>query len=305
MSVTELKKPIAAYLRRKLPRSGYQVLRTGFYGARTAVGRNPGRGHLLPDFLIIGTAKSGTTTLHGWLSEHPFVVPAVKKEVHFFDYDWQRGVDFYRTHFPTERERDEFSLAHGRAFLTGETSPTYISHQWAPVRIAKVLPGAKLIVAFRNPIDRAYSQFQMARREDEEPFDSFADAVAAEPARLAAELARSRRDARYVSWPLGNWSYLYRSSYAEQVERWFELFPREQFLFIDSHVLEARPQEALDETYAFLGLPAHANVDLENLHVAPRYDPIPADVRAQLADHFRPHNERLYELVGIDFGWEA
>ena len=67
--------------------------------ARSA-GRNPGRGRLLPDFLIIGTAKSGTTTLHGWLSEHPFVEPAVKKEVHFFDYDYYRGVDWYRSHFP-------------------------------------------------------------------------------------------------------------------------------------------------------------------------------------------------------------
>jgi hypothetical protein len=295
---------VARNLRRRLSNRQYDFVRRRYYDARVVARRNPGRGRLLPDFLVIGTAKSGTTTLHGWLSEHPFVEPAVKKEVHFFDYQFYRGLDWYRSHFPFAQERGRFERELGRGFLTGEASPTYISHEWAPSRIAKTLPHAKLIVAFRNPVDRAYSQFQMSRREEEEPLEAFAEAVAAESGRLESERERVRRDSHYDSWSIGCWSYLMRSRYAEQVERWLALFPREQFLFIGTEALEARPQDALDQTYAFLGLPPHVNADLGHLHVAPRYDPIPADVRAELGAYFRPHNERLYELVGIDFGWE-
>src|SRR5207248_7599894 len=152
----DLRRRVDRKLRRSLPRPLYHFGRSRYYDVRALAGRNPGRGRLLPDFLIIGTAKSGTTTLHGWVSEHPFVVPAVTKEVHFFDYEFYRGFDWYRSHFPLASAREEHVREHGRPFLTGEASPTYISHQWAPDRIAEALPDVKLIVAFRNPIDRAY-----------------------------------------------------------------------------------------------------------------------------------------------------
>jgi hypothetical protein len=291
-------------LQHRLPRPVYHFARRRYYGGRAIVGRNPGRGRLLPDFLIIGTAKSGTTTLHAWLGEHPFVEPPVQKEIHFFDYEYYRGVDWYRSHFPTETARRAFGQEHGRPFLTGEASPTYISHEWAPSRIAKVVPNARFIVALRNPVDRAYSQFQMSRRELEEPLDSFADAVAAEDARLAPEHERLRTDPRYNSWAIGCWSYLLRSRYADQVQRWLTLFPRDQFLFVKAEELESNPQSTLDTVYAFLGLPPHANAQLEHLHVAPRYEPIAPELRAELAEYFRPSNDRLAELVGVDFGWD-
>src|SRR5581483_5146050 len=123
--------------------------------------------------------------------------------------------------------------------------------------------------------------------------------------RLEPEHARSRADRRYNSWPLGCWSYLWRSDYAVQVERWFRLFPRDQFHFVATERLESEPQQALDGVYEFLGLPPYENDDLKPLHVAPKYDPMPSDVRAELAEYFRPRNERLSELVGIDFGWDS
>jgi hypothetical protein len=302
---TSLKQRVDRHLRHRLPRPVYHFVRSRYYDGRTTARRNPGRGRLLPDFLIIGTAKSGTTTLHGWLSGHPFIEPAVKKEVHFFDYDYYRGVDWYRSHFPTEQARGAFEREHGRPFLTGEASPSYISHEWAPSRIAKTLPRVKLIVAMRNPVDRAYSQFQMSRREAAEPLESLADAVAAEEERLRGECERLRADPRYNSWPIGCWSYLLRSRYAEQVERWLELFPREQFLFVKTEDLESNPQGSLDSVYAFLDLPPYANQQLTHLHVSPAYESIPPAVRAQLAAYFRPHNERLCRLLGVDFGWDG
>jgi hypothetical protein len=291
-------------LRHLLPRPAYQVAVGRYYAARKLVGRNYGRGRLLPDFVIIGAAKAGTTSLYGWLSRHPYVAPATLKEVHYFDYNYYRGEDWYRRHFPLASERAAFAAEHGRPFLTGEASPSYITHDRAPQRLARDLPRAKLVVALRNPVDRAYSQYQMSRRENEEPLDSFAAAVDAEQDRLAPELARTRVDRRYQSWPIGCWSYLMRSRYAEQLERWFALFGREQFHFVTLEELSENPQRALDGLHGFLGLPPHVYDDLPRLHGGGYESSVDPATRERLSEYFRPHNERLYALLGRDLGWE-
>ena len=238
-----------------MPRPAYLFVRRRYYDSRVVVRRNPGRGRVLPDFIVIGAAKSGTTSLYGALIDHPFVMPCVTrdehflntKEVRFFDYNFYRGPDWYRSHFPSERTRREFEFEHGRPFLTGEASPSYISNYWAPRRMRKLLPEAKLVAVLRNPVDRAYSQFQMSRRQGLEEIESFEEAAAAEEERLRPEVARMAADPRYNSWDFGAWSYLARSRYAEQLERWLGLFPRDQFLFIKAEDLFARSdQDARD-----------------------------------------------------------
>jgi hypothetical protein len=299
-------------LSRHLPRPAYLFVRNRYYNARTLLHRNPGRGHVLPDFIIIGAAKSGTTSLYGSLCKHPFVVPCVTesdhfgdtKEVRFFDWKFERGKDWYRSHFPLEQERVEFVRDNGRPFLTGEASPSYISHLWAQRRIRQMLPKVKLIAVLRNPVDRAYSQFQMSRREGVEPLESFEDAIAQEEDRLRPELARMSADPLYNSWDFGSWSYLGRSRYAEQLERWLEVFPRDQFLFLKAEDLFVQPETVLDAVHEFLGLPSSRPDEIPRLNTADEYDTLAPETRAQLSEYFRPHNERLYELVGIDFGWE-
>jgi hypothetical protein len=291
-------------LRHSLPRPAYQAAVGRYNGVRALTGRSPGRGRLLPDFVIIGAAKAGTTSLYGWLSEHPFVAPASTKEVHYFDYNHYRGEDWYRAHFPLALDRDAFAEVHGRPFITGEASPPYIAHCWAPERLARLLPHAKLLVNVRDPVDRAYSQFQMSRREGEEPLESFAQATAVEDERLDPERARMRADPSYNSWPIGCWSYLLRSRYAESLERWFELFGRDQFHFVALEDLSARPGETLDAVHEFLGLPAYRPENLPHLHSGAYASSVDPETRARLQEYFRPHNQRLYEIVGRDLGWE-
>lgn len=299
-------------LRARLPRPVYRFLRRRGYDARILVRRNPGRGRLLPDFIVIGAAKSGTTSLYADLAKHPYVVPCITqdawflgtKEVHYFDYNFDRGRDWYRSHFPLERERVEFAAQHGRPFLTGEASPSYISHLWAPERIRRTLPDVKLIAVLRDPVERAHSHFEMSRREGVEPLESFEDAVAQEEERLAPEFERMRRDRGYHSWNFGCWSYLARSRYAEQVERWLELFPREQLLFLKAEDLFSAPAETHAAVHEFLGLPAVPSEQAAKLNAGGEYAGLSPETRAKLQDYFRPHNERLYELIGADFGWE-
>lgn len=302
---------VDARLSRTLPRPTYLFLRRRYYDARVVVRRNPGRGRLLPDFIIFGAAKSGTTSLYEALAAHPFVEPCVAedaqfsntKEVRFFDYNYSRGRDWYRSHFPLESSRRAFEREHGRPFLTGEGSPSYISNLWAPSRIREMLPEVKLIAVLRNPVDRAYSHFRFSKRAGDDECDSFAEAIAREDERLRPELRRMAADPRYNSMNFGSWSYLARGRYAEQLERWLALFPREQFLFLKAEELDDDPQQTLETSYEFLGLLPH-RPEVGRLNVSPPHDSMPNDVRESLVDYFRPHNERLYELIGTDFGWE-
>jgi hypothetical protein len=294
---------VDARVKSALPRPAYRSLVRRYNGLRSLVGRHPGQGRALPDFVIIGAVRAGTTSLYGWLSEHPCVVPAWKKELHYFDYNHYRGVDWYRRFFPLEQELAALSAAHGLRHQSGEASPSYISHDWAAQRLAELLPDVKLLVTLRNPVARAYSQFQMSRREGEEPLASFVDAIAAEDDRLRPERARTRADPQYNSWQIGCWSYLMRGRYAEQLERWFELFPREQFHFVTLENLSADSQQALDGVHRFLELPAHRYDRLPPLHAA-AYDPLAPETWRSVAEYFRPHNERLYKLLGVDYGWD-
>jgi hypothetical protein len=303
LSLSHNLRNLDAKARRRLPMPVYRSLVGRYHSLRTLNNRRTG-GRLLPDFVIIGAAKAGTTSLFDWLSEHPFIAPACQKEVHYFDYNYFRGEGWYRKHFPRREERAHFATEHGRPFITGEASPSYLSHHWVPERLARLLPNARLLVALRNPIDRAYSQYQMSRRENEEPLESFAEALMVEERRLAPERARMLANRWYNSWPIGCWSYLMRGRYAEQVRRWMEFFPREQFHFVALEQLSENPRQTLAAVHDFLGVPAHEYPALSPRHVAPHYDSIGSEERATLREYFRPHNERLYELVGTDFGWE-
>jgi len=311
-SVTAVSSRVDAQLRKTLPRSTYLFLRRRYYEARVVVRRNPGRGRLLPDFIVFGAAKSGTTSLYGALVDHPCIEPCLSedaqfantKEVRFFDYNYSRGRDWYRSHFPLERSRQAFEAEHARPFLTGEGSPTYISNLWAADRIRRMLPDVKLIAVLRNPVDRAYSHFRFSRRAGHEECATFAEALALEDQRLRPELAHMTADPTYNSLKYGSWSYLARGRYAEQLERWLARFPREQFLFLKAEELAANPHQTVEIAYEFLGLPRH-RPQVARLNASPEYDDLPEDLRKSLDDYFRPHNERLYELIGVDFGWEC
>ena len=240
-----------------------------YYSLRKLAHCEPGRGHGLPDFMIIGFQKCGTTSLFDSMCEHPLIKPPMRhgrpdKELYYFDYNYQRREGWYRLHFATDAEREAFAAAHGRAFLTGDGTVSTVYHAWANERVRKLLPNVKLIVCLRNPVDRVYSAYHHSRRHSLELADTFEEALALEAQRLAPLEARARVDPYYNPQPpppLGVWSYLQRSRYAEHLERWLTVFPREQFLFVDFEPMVADPQATLDVIYEFLGLPPHRHDD--------------------------------------------
>jgi len=269
-----------------LPEPARKVLRGGYraYGSATA-GLRP-----LPDFLILGAQKAGTTALYAYLRWHPEITGPSFKEVSFFDRHYAKGERWYRAHMPVRRRS-----------LVGEASPSYLFHPLAPERVAGMLPAARLIALVRNPVDRAFSHYQHEVALGREPL-SFEDAVDREDERMQGELERMLRDPSYFSLAWWNYTYVARGRYAEQLERWFAAFPREQLLVLFTEELSADTAATYRRVLDFLGVTAR---DLESY---PRiFDRDYADMnpgtRARLHKEFENPNRRLASLLGRDLPW--
>lgn len=238
----------------------------------------------LPDFVILGAMRSGTTSLYEWLARHPQMAPPTTKEIRYFDVDHARGPRWYRSHFPLALARA------GR--VTGEASPYMLFYHLSPPRVADELPTAKLIVVLRDPVQRAISHYWFSRRMhvETEPIEA---AIALEPERLAGEVESFRRGGkspnhRYLS-------YLARGEYAAQLRRWFEYVDPGRILVLESEKLftDADSRRSVTD---WLGIsPTSEPLQQVNRRLREPTDPA---VIAILEAHFAPHNEELFELLG-------
>lgn len=267
-----------------------------------AYGRATSGVRVLPDFIVIGGQRCATSSLHLYLSQHPAIGAPSMKEVHFFDNQFDHGIDWYRGHFPTRPYMEVLSRITGNEAITGEGSPYYIFHPTAPYRIADVLPDVKLVVMLRDPVKRLISQYHHERSLGHETL-SLEDAIENEPQRLEGEEERIVREPTYLSYSHQHHSYLARGRYAEQLERWYEIFPREQILVLESKRFFSDPGAAYDETLGFLGLPPVRRTEFEAVN-SQKYPEVPTETLDRLYTYFEPHNARLYELLGDDYGWD-
>ena len=240
--------------------------------------------------------RSGTTSLHDLICRHPQVFRAIKKEIHYFDLYYNQGEPWYRAHFPrTEALR-------GRRGITGEASPYYIFHPLAHRRAAGLVPGAKILAILRHPIDRAYSHYWHSVQDREEPL-SFEAAVRRETDRLVGEEQRLLDEPEAVSHPHIRFSYLSRSIYVDQLERWLGTYPRDQLLVIDQRSFDKDPDALACRLFDFLELDPHP-VKLPRKLNQSAYAPMSSETRAQLSEFFAPHNARLFDLLGERFDWQ-
>ena len=148
----------------------------------------------LPDFLVVGAKRGGTTSLWRYLNEHEGVLtlfprPEKIKGLYFFDENFARGERWYRSHFPTSTVRSRTARKVGHPVVAGEATPYYLYHPLAPLRARRMVPDALIIVSLRDPVEREFSHFKERRSNGTEPL-SFADAIAAEPDRLEGEERR-------------------------------------------------------------------------------------------------------------------
>jgi hypothetical protein len=259
---------------------------------------------LLPDYLIIGAQRAGTTSLHRYLVQHPGVRTTLRtKGVHFFDTGYGRGMSWYASRFPTRLTAWSVARRHGVELRTGEASPYYLFHPHVPARVAEHLPQVKLIALLRDPVVRAYSHYQHEVARGFETL-SFEEAIEAEPARLVGETRRLLAGPLYNSFEHQHHSYLARGRYHEQLARWRALFDDRQLLVISSERFFREPEATFRRVLEFLELPAFAPDGFEK-HNGYDYRRMGDAVHARLVEHYREPNRLLYESLGDDFGWSA
>jgi hypothetical protein len=190
----------------------------------------------LPDFIVIGAMKAGSTTLHRYLRGHPQIVMSDPKELHYFveERSWSEGEDWYRSHFPVRP-----------GVVCGEASVTYTQaalYAGVPARMAQVVPQARLIYLLRDPVERMRSHYvhELAALREHLPIER---ALCEQP------------------------KYLDVSRYAGQLDRFLAHYPQGQILLLTSEALFARPREVLAQVFTFLGVdpsyeppaPVHVN----------------------------------------------
>jgi hypothetical protein len=259
---------------------------------------------MLPHFIIAGVPKCGTTALHRYLLAHPQVAAPARNEIGFFSDKYSAGLDWYRANFRLRTRSCREADYSGTGIITGEHTPAYAIHPLAAERIAATLPHVRIIILLRDPVDRAYSHYQHEFRCGHERL-GFRDALAAEPGRTALEVDRMRSEPGYRSSEYVRHAYLDQGIYRPMLERIFRHLDRSRVMVIKSERLFADAQGVYDEVLAFLSLhPFHLrNFDKFN---SGAYLPLQgADpvLDRELREYFKPFNESLHSLPGIDFDW--
>jgi len=256
---------------------------------------------MLPNFLIVGAQRCGTTSLFQALAAHPNVVPPLfHKGVHFFDTPaYRRGLRWYIGHFPIRAVAGR--RVTGGTAITGEASPYYMFHPWAGHRIAADLPTTRLVVLLRDPVERAFSAHKQETARGFET-ESFEAALDLERERLAGEVERMTADPGYESFSHRHHAYLGRGEYAGQINRLYELLGEQRVLVLEAAELFGADPKPWDQLLDFLGLPTWRPDRLPHANAKPSA-PLPATVRRRLDDYYRDHDERLTRLLGRIPSW--
>ena len=239
------------------------------------------------NFLVCGAQKSGTTALDHALRQHPNICMSTPKETHFFDDDAQ---------FEPQSKTNQPDYTHYHAHfkpapsqtLLGESTPIYMYWNNCIQRIHTYNPAMKLIIILRNPIERAYSHWNMetARGNESEPF---LDAIKREQdQRIGQDTNQSRIT-----------SYLDRGNYAKQLNRIWSIFPKHQTHILKTESLRDHPSQTMSSIFTFLDLP-NAPIQTDHLFAHPYPEPMTKEIFAHLADHFTPSIQHLESLLNWD-----
>ncbi len=259
---------------------------------------------MAPDFLIIGAQKAGTSSLFKYLMRHGGYLRPLLKDIYFFDNNFAKGNDWYLSFFPSATARSAQEKATSGPVRTGEGATYYILHPLAPQRVRLSFPDVKLIVLLRDPVERALSHYFHNLRFGVETEATPEAAFRLEAERLAGEEERLTSDPGYRSFNHQTYSYLARGRYAEQLKRWFAVFPREQILIQCSERFYAETDTCFREVCRFLDLPERS-LDVYRAEGKGTNKSDDEAARVFAREHFAAPNEELFELLGERFSWKG
>lgn len=217
----------------------------------------------LPKMMVVGYGKSGTTSIYNHLIDHPQITKPFRKEIEYFTKNYEKGLDWYKAHFPMKG-------------YTIDVSPMTIHSKEALHRTMELMPDLKYCVIFRDPVDRAYSAWKMARRDKVEK-RSFEQAI-------EDELIRKPNKNGY--------GYILPSIYINTISHLFEHIPKKNIFIIDSEDLRKKTDKIMNELFKFMGLPEHHNKNYNVFNEFKSEDMKP-ETREFLTQYFRPYQHKL------------
>ncbi len=247
----------------------------------------------VPDYLIVGAQKAGSTSLYDYLVQHPDASAAKHKEVHYFTNNFDKRLNWYKAYFSYARSSG----------LVGEATPYYLYHPLAAERIKTTLPSIKIIIVLREPVSRAISHYHHAVRHgfEELPMrDAFENDI-----NSYKELSeRVSKGERVVSHQEN--SYVSRGFYADQISRYFSLFDSENIMLIKSDDLFTDSVGTLRNVFSFLGLdenfvPYDISVKNPGVYRKNDDDNDAAEIMLWLNEIYEPYNKKLEDMYGVKF----
>ena len=260
------------------------------------------KNRILPNFLILGAHKAGSSSLYLNLIKHPNILPAITKEIMYFD-AYYGSTKWYKANFPLKKEYEKV-LREKDICRVGEATPQYLFHPLVPERVKKTIPNTKFIVALRNPIDRAYSHYNHNIYKKIEPLD-FQQALEKRKDKLerAKELTL-KNDVNGIRY-YENFSYLEKGEYASQLEKWFKLFSKNQFFIFKTEDLNQKTWKMI---FNFLDLPdfdfKEEKFSVRTDYQTHKWEPMKESERKWLVEYYKTHNEKLAKLLDIELDWD-
>ena len=242
------------------------------------------------DFLIVGFAKSGTSSLYQYLKQHPKIFGPWTKEPHFFSYGYNKGLDHYRKNFRFHKDSMHF-----------ESSTDYIVYPEIFKRIKKYNPQMKFIVCLRNPVEQVYSSFNDMKQAGTE-LNSFEGVLSEENFRKTLHLKRIKNKIYTEQKIPIHLPYLYFAEYYTHIKTAFEIFERQNFFFVDSKELNNDTKNIVKKILDFLDL-EKIEINSERHNVKKYEQKMSPKIRVKLSEHFEPFNNKLESLLNQKFDW--
>ena len=254
---------------------------------------------VIPDFLVIGAKRCGTTSLYQHLPEHPCISKSPYDNMGFFNDNFHLGVNWYKSFFPTTFTRKKIKSKFGN-FLAFDVTTKYMEEESTANNVYQTKPNMKIIIILRNPVDRAYSQYHLSVRQTAER-RSFEDVVEENMNRLNKESHEHYEIKPRFSAKEDN--YLKKGLYALQLRYWLKIFPRENILTVSTEEFESNQQIIYNKIFEFLNISKFEVKNTKKMEKG-NYQPIKSETRNLLLDYFRPHNHELFELINMEFDWD-
>ena len=265
----------------------YQLLKRHYFAIT-------GPNRVLPDFLIIGAKRCGTTSLFSHLPEHPSITKSHHDNMGFFNDNFHLGINWYRSFFPTKSLKKRIENKYEKC-LSFDTTTTYMENKKTAENVSAVKQNMKIIVMVRNPVDRAYSQYHRSIKDHAES-RRFEDLVDEEIKKLDNEKEEIFQIRRNES------NYLKKGIYHNQLQPWFELFPRENIAIFSTEEFKLDSKKTYDDIFDFLNLP-HFTIKNNTFMEKGNYLPMNKEIRGKLSDYYKDHNEKFFNLIGKKFEW--